>query len=77
MAHAHAHAYAHAGEPMAARAQHAATATPDGRFVFIFGGYSGEGAKCFNDLWLLDVEAFVFFTALCCFYCLFPSSVYA
>jgi len=35
------------------RAQHAAACTPDGRYVFIFGGY--DGFKVMNDLWLLDL----------------------
>ena len=36
------------------RAQHAAAVTASGKFCFIFGGY--DGAKCLNDLWLLDLS---------------------
>ena len=39
-----------------ARAQHAASVTVDGKFLFIFGGYNGE--KSLNDLWLLDLGSF-------------------
>ena len=38
-----------------ARAQHSASVTPDGKFLFIFGGY--DGAKSMNDLWLLELAS--------------------
>ena len=39
---------------IAARSQHTASLTSDGRFLFIFGGYDGD--KNLNDMWLLDMQ---------------------